>query len=180
MKFDYNKLVQKVDSYLRRKRSESRAWQVLLPERLFSPELWLWTPRGVATGAAWGTCWAIAPVPMQMVFAVLSCMRTRSNVPMSVLACCISFPGYQVIAWPLQWYVGALLLRPLGIGSGINMELMTNAAEAAMQGWSAMMEVFNHVNLFMVCVELLLGCLITCTFMWLCTYSLVMLLMRRR
>jgi hypothetical protein len=76
--------------------------------------------------------------------------------------------------------VGALLLRPLGMGSGINMELMSNAAEAAMQGWSAMMEAFNHVNLFMVCVELLLGCLITCTFMWLCTYSLVMLLMRRR
>ena len=180
MKFDYNKLVQKVDDYLRRTRSGSRVWRFLLPERLFTPELWLWTPRSVATGAAWGTSWAIAPVAMQMVFAVLCCIRTRSNVPMSVLACCISFPGYQVIAWPLQWYVGALLLRPLGIGSGISMELMTQAAEAALHGWSAMMGVLNHVNLLMVCVELLLGCLATCAAMWVCTYSLAMLFMRKR
>lgn len=180
MKFDYNKLVQKVDTYLRNKRAASRAWAILLPERLFTPELWLWEPRSIATGAAWGASWAFAPVVLQMVFAVLCCIRTRSNIPISVLACCISFPGYQVIVWPLQWYVGALLLRPLGIGSGISMELMTQAAEAALQGWSAIMEILSHVNLLMVCVELLLGCLITCTFIWVCTYSLVMLLLRKR
>ena len=96
MKFDYNKLVQKVDSYLRRKRSESRAWQVLLPERLFSPELWLWTPRGVATGAAWGTCWAIAPVPLQMVFAVLSCIERYPVVHIFYSSAGNGFPHHSV------------------------------------------------------------------------------------
>ena len=64
MSFDYNKVVQKVDAYLRRKRAGSRVWSLMLPERLFTPELWLWEPRSVARGAAWGTSWAIAPVPL--------------------------------------------------------------------------------------------------------------------
>lgn len=180
MNFDYNKLVQKVDTYLRNKRAGSRAWKIMLPERLFTPALWLWESRSVAIGAAWGTSWAIAPVPLQMVFAVLSSIRTRGNIPMSVLACCISFPGYQVIAWPLQWYVGALLMGALGLGSSIDIELIHQAAEAALQGWDAVMQVLSHVSLLTVCTELMLGCLITCMLMWLCTYSLVVLFWRMK
>ena len=180
MSFDYNKLVQKVDTYLRRKRAGSRAWKVMLPERLFTPELWLWEARSVAKGAAWGTSWAIAPVPMQMVFAVLCSIRTRGNIPMAVLSCCISFPGYQVFAWPLQWYVGALLLGSMGLGSGIDMEVVRNAATAATQGWGQVMHALQDVNLWMIGVELLIGCLITCALMAACTYSLVMLLWRRK
>ena len=81
MKFDYNKLVQKVDAYLRKKRAASRLWAVMLPESLFRPELWLWEKSSVARGAAWGTSWALAPVPMQTIFAVLSSIRTRGNIP---------------------------------------------------------------------------------------------------
>ena len=58
MKFSYNQLVTKVDTYLRGKRSGSRLWNALLPEKLFNPTLWLWEPQGVATGAAWGVFWA--------------------------------------------------------------------------------------------------------------------------
>ncbi|MBR6576265.1 MAG: DUF2062 domain-containing protein [Akkermansia sp.] len=180
MSFDYNKVVQKVDAYLRRKRAGSRVWSLMLPERLFTPELWLWEPRSVARGAAWGTSWAIAPVPLQMVFTVLCSIWTRGNVPMSVLACCISFPGYQVFAWPLQWYVGAIVLSSIGLGSGIDMELIRSAAAAATQGWSAVMHVLQGVSLLMIGVELLLGCLVTCTLMGVCTYSLVMLLWRKK
>ena len=34
MKFNYNQLVTKVDTYLRGKRSTSRLWNTLLPEKL--------------------------------------------------------------------------------------------------------------------------------------------------
>ena len=37
MKFNYNKLVQKVDAYLRKKRAGSRIWAIMLPESLFRP-----------------------------------------------------------------------------------------------------------------------------------------------
>jgi uncharacterized protein (DUF2062 family) len=131
MKFNYNKLVQKVDAYLRKKRAGSRIWAIMLPESLFRPELWLWEKHSVARGAAWGTSWALAPVPMQTIFAVLSSIRTRGNIPMSVLSCCISFPGYQLVAWPLQWYAGAVVLGWLGLSSGVDMELIRSCASAA-------------------------------------------------
>lgn len=180
MNFDYNSLVQKVDAYLRRKRTGSRLWTLLLPASLFTPDLWLWEPRRVARGAAWGTSWALAPVPMQILLAVLCSMRTRSNIPVTVLSCCISFPGYQVIAWPLQWYVGAMLLDSMGMGSGIDMELIRQAAYAAADGWNAVMEVLKHVHLLTICIELLVGCLVTCALMAACTYSLVLLLWRHK
>lgn len=180
MKLDYNKLVQKVDDYLRRKRAGSRAWAVMLPERLFTPELWLWEPRSIAIGAAWGTSWAIAPVPMQMVFVILCCMATRSNIPIAVLSCCISFPGYQVFAWPLQWYVGTLLLGAFGLSSGISIEFMRQTAEAALQGWNELLSILQQVNLLVVCIELLTGCLITCALMWIVTYGLARLILRKR
>ena len=163
MNFSYNNLVQKVDVYLRRKRDTSRLWRILLPEQLFSPALWLWEPRGVATGSAWGVCWALAPVPMQTIFAVLSAMWTRGNIPMSVVSCWISIPGYQIIVWPLQWYVGALLLGSLSMSSGVDMQLMREAAAAAPDGIAAVLSVLGRVNLWLLCLELLLGCLVTCT-----------------
>lgn len=179
MSFEYNKLVQKVDTYLRSKREKSRLWRILLPEQLFTPALWLWEARSVAIGAAWGTSWAIAPVPMQTVFAVLCSMRTRGNIPMSVLGCCISFPGYQIILWPLQWYAGAVMLNSIGLGSGIGIDLITQAAEATMQGWQETLAILSQVKLLTVCVELLLGCLVTCALLWVLTYSLIVLLWRR-
>lgn len=181
MKFDYNKLVQKVDAYLRRKRAGSRLWAAMLPESLFRPELWLWEKHSVARGAAWGTSWALAPVPMQTVFAVLCSMHTRGNIPMSVLSCCISFPGYQLVAWPLQWYAGATILGWTGITSGMDMELMHRCAEAAVsQGWGAALQTLGQINLSLLCLELIVGCAVTCAAIGAFSYSIVMLLWRRR
>ncbi len=179
MKFSYNGLVRKVDDYIRRKRDTSKLWRVLLPEKLFAPELWLWEPRSVATGSAWGVSWALAPVPMQTIFAVLSSIWSRGNIPMSVLTCWISFPGYQVILWPLQWWVGAWVLGCFGIGSGVNMELIRNAAEAAPQGLTAMLSVFGEVNWVLLCTELLLGCLVTCAALGVAMYGLIRMLWRQ-
>lgn len=176
MKFSYNGLVRKVDDYLRKKRSTSRLWSTLLPEKLFSPALWLWEPRSVATGSAWGVAWALAPVPLQTIFAVLSSVWTRGNIPMAVLTCWISFPGYQVFIWPLQWWVGAWFLSALGISSGVDMELIRSAAQAAPQGFSAVLSVFGQVNLPVLCLELLLGCLVTCAALGSAVYCLIRML----
>lgn len=180
MKFDYNGLVYKVDNYLRKKRQQSRIWAAALPEKLFSPSLWELEPRSVAMGAAWGTSWALAPVPMQTIFAVLSSIWTRGNIPVSVLSCCISFPGYQIVAWPLQWYVGAVVMSGLSMGSGVNMELMKEAAAAMPQGADAVLAVFSNVNLLIFSIEFLLGCLITCTMLGAGVYGLIRLLWRQK
>ncbi len=180
MKFEYNKLVHKVDTYLRRKRSVSKLWACMLPEKLFTPELWVWEPRSVAVGAAWGASWAIAPVPLQTIFTVLCSVWTRGNVPVSVLACCISFPGYQVIAWPLQWYAGAWLLRQVGISSGVTLELMRDAALAATQGWDAAANILSNANILILSIEFLLGCAMTCAAMWVAAYCIVCLVWGRK
>ncbi len=178
MKFSYNQLVTKVDTYLRRKRNSSRLWRTMLPEKLFNPALWLWEPQGVATGSGWGIFWAFAPVPMQTIFAVLCSMATRGNIPLSVLTCWISFPGYQVILWPLQWWVGALVLGSISLRSGVDADLIRAAAAAAPQGLSAILDVLGHVNLWILCAELLFGCIITSAAAGLSVYGLIRLLWR--
>lgn len=179
MKFSYNNLVQKVDAYLRGRRATSRLWRVMLPEQLFTPGLWLWEPRGVATGSAWGVAWALAPVPMQTIFAVLSSIWTRGNIPMAVLTCWISIPGYQVIVWPLQWYVGALILGSLSLGSGVDMQLIRDAAAAAPMGPEAVFDILGRVNLWLLGAELLLGCLVTCALLGGLVYGCIRLLWRK-
>lgn len=178
MKFSYNALVQKVDAYLRKKRSTSRLWSALLPERLFAPALWLWEPRGVAIGSAWGVSWALAPVPLQTIFAILCSIGTRGNIPMSVLTCWISFPGYQVIVWPLQWWVGAWFLGNVGLSSGVDMELIRRAATAAPDGFAAIMGVLGQISLPILCAELLFGCLVTCVLLGAVVYAAIRLLWR--
>lgn len=180
MKFNYNSLVTRVDSYLREKRSKSRLWEILLPRQLFTPELWLWEPRGVAIGSGWGVFWALAPVPMQTIFAVISSAANRGNVPMSVLTCWISVPGYQIILWPLQWWVGAIILNSMSCGSGVDMELIRTAAATAPQGVSAVLEVLGRINLWALGAELLLGCLITCTAAGVLVYGLIRMLWRTK
>lgn len=179
MKFSYNGLVRKVDDYLRKKRSTSRLWSALLPEKLFTPALWLWEPRSVAIGSAWGVSWALAPVPMQTIFAVLSSVWTRGNIPMSVLSCWISFPGYQVFLWPLQWWVGAKLLSALNHHSGVDMELIRAAAQVAPQGIAAVLGVFGQINMPLLCLELLVGCLVTSAVLGGMVYGLIRLLWRK-
>ena len=112
--------------------------------------------------------------------SVLCSVWTRGNVPVSVLACCISFPGYQVIAWPLQWYAGAWLLRQVGISSGVTLELMRDAALAATQGWDAATNILSNANILILSIEFLLGCAITCAAMWVAAYCIVCLVWGRK
>lgn len=169
----YNKLVIKVESYLTERR-EAGKWERHLPERIFDPHLWLWEKRSLRIGAAWGACMALAPLPLQSFFAALCCIWSRGNVPVGILACWISVPGYQIIAWPLQWALGAWMIGLVcGFDSGASVDLVQKAAKAAPDGMDAIFSVLSGVNIELFCGEFLLGCLLSCALIWLLFYLLV-------
>ncbi len=175
----YNALVIKVETYLTERRAAGK-WERHLPERIFDPHLWLWENRSLRIGAAWGACMALAPLPLQSFFAALCCIWSRGNVPVGILACWISIPGYQIIAWPLQWALGAWSCGMFfGFDSGASIDLVTNAAKAAPAGSDAMLAVLNKVNIELFLGEFVLGCVLSCAMVWLFFYALVGLIVSR-
>lgn len=157
----YNKLVTRADAYLRARRAAGK-WESKLPARIFDVHFWLWEQDSIARGAAWGAALAVAPLPMQSFFALMACLWKRGNIPVGMLACWVSFPGYQVFAWPLQWALGAYLMRAgLGCDSGADWALIERAAHASSESWPAALACFAGVNPVMLALELLLGCLLS-------------------
>ena len=178
MKFSYNALVRKADAYLRAQRDSSRILSAILPERLFDEHLWLWERRSVAVGLGWGVAWAIAPVPLQTIFAALCSLWRRGNIPVAVAACWVSFPGYQVFAWPLQWWVGSTILNALGIGSRTTFETIRDAVVLLAEGWDAVLPTLEGIELPLLAAELLLGCAVTCAGAGFAAYLLTLLIWR--
>lgn len=163
MKFSYSAFVERTDKYLKQKREQSRLWRALLPAGIFSPELWLRNPKAISIGAALGVFWALAPVPMQSLFALLSALRFHANIPIAFASCWISFPGYQLILWPLQWWVGHEILTSMHCGSGLSAETVKKAAHLAMDGQTEAIYPLLGAELPLATAELLLGCLVTCS-----------------
>lgn len=180
MPLSYNALVRKADAYLREQRDSNRFLRAILPLRLFDEHLWLWERRSVAVGLGWGVAWAIAPVPLQTIFAALCSLWRRGNIPVSVAAGWISFPGYQVFAWPLQWWVGATILSALGTGSHTTWEKIHDAAVLLAEGWDAALPALEGIDLPLLAVELLLGCAVTCVAAGFAAYLLTLLIWRPR
>ncbi len=174
----YNALVDKVDAYIRDQRARDTLMGRLLPASVFSPELWRWERHGVATGAAWGVMMAFAPLPMQTLFAALACIWRRANLPIGIASCWVSIPGYQLIIWPLQWWVGALLLQPLGCGSGVSFERIAEAVQHYQEGWEAVVAPLRDISVPLMAVELLVGCLLTCALLGLAIKGLILLIWR--
>ncbi len=178
MAFSYNKLVDKVDTYLRDQRKKDTLLGRLLPESVFSPELWRWERRGIATGSAWGVAMGFTPLPMQTLFAALACIWRRGNLPFGILTCWVSIPGYQIIAWPLQWWVGALLFRILSIDSGASISVIAESAHHALDGWEAITAPLQEISIPLLLAEFLFGCLVTCTLLGLAAKSFILLIWR--
>ncbi len=175
----YNKLVIKVETYLTERRNAGK-WERHLPERIFDPHLWLWEKRSLRVGAAWGACMALAPLPLQSFFAALCCIWSRGNVPVGILACWISVPGYQIIAWPLQWVLGAwVCVLLLGMDSGASIDLVAQTAKAAPEGLDAMLHLLGGINIELFCAEFVIGCILSCALIWLFFYILVGLIVSR-
>ncbi len=176
----YNALVDKVDAWIHDQRARDTLLGRLLPRSVFSPELWHWSRRGVAEGAAWGVSMAFAPLPMQTLFAALCCVWRRANLPIGIASCWVSIPGYQILVWPIQWWVGALLFRALGWGSGASFTLIGQAAQEADKGWEAVLAPFREISLGLLAAEFLFGCLVTCTLLWLLIKSAILLIWREK
>ncbi len=178
MKFSYNTLVDRVDAAIREQRQRRTLMGRLLPRRVFAPALWRRERDSVATGVAWGVVCALAPLPMQSLFAILACIWRRGNIPMGFLACWLSIPGYQLIAWPLQWWVGAELLRVVDLSSGASFALIGEAVGHVAEGYRAMLAPLRQISLPLLAAEFLLGCAITCALAGMLARSLVLLCWR--
>ena len=172
MNISYSGIIDKADAFLRRKRSQSRLWRILLPERIFEPALWLWQPRSVSAAAAWGVFWAFAPVPMQSIFAILCAMWHRANIPIALAVCWISFPGYQLIIWPAQWWLGHALLTPFGLESAFSLHMAKDTVQAILNGPLSSACADLGAQLPGIAAELLLSCLGSCTAAALLVYAL--------
>ncbi len=180
MKFSYNKLVGRVDTAIREQRRQRTLLGRLLPARVFAPALWQWEREAVATGVGWGVVCALAPLPLQSLFAIFACIWRRGNIPLGYLACWLSFPGYQVIAWPLQWWVGAAIMRSVNLGSGASIRLIGEAMGHFAQGYEAVLAPLHAISLPLLAVEFLLGCAITCAVAGMLARHLVLLCWKQR
>ena len=92
MKLRYLRLVRKAYRYLRHPEIRSRPWLVTLTKPLFSKNLWKPCRATVAGGLSIGLFCAMLPIPFQMLFAALGCMRNSSNIPIAMAACWITNP----------------------------------------------------------------------------------------
>ncbi len=180
MKFSYNALVDRVDAALREQWRRRTFLGRMLPRRVFARSLWRWEREGVATGVCWGAICALAPLPLQSLFAIAACVWRRGNIPMGYLACWLSVPGYQIIAWPLQWWVGAELLRVLNLGSGASFALIGQAMQNFNHGYEAVLTPLRSISMPLLAAEFLLGCAITCTLAGMLARALVLLCWRAK
>lgn len=179
MLWNYHSLMRKVRYYLLTEKRKKSFVGRFLSDHIFDKHLWVWEERGIATGAAWGAAWAIAPVPLQTLFAVASCVWKRGNIPVGVLMCWLSFPGYQVFVWPIQWWIGSKLLFGFGC-SGADFQMIVQCARkiplALEQGcWSVFLEPLSAVHVGWLLIELLLGMAVSCVAIGVFFYALVRL-----
>ncbi len=175
----YNALVRRAHAYLTERREQGK-WERYLPARVFDPSLWLWEQRSVARGAGWGGALAITPIPLQSLAAAFFCLWVRGNVPVGMLSCWISFPGYQIIAWPLQWALGAAVLSLIGVdASGMSWSRLSTVAEQWHRGWEAMLVGFQDLSVRLFLIEFFLGCVLSAACLGGLLYGIVRMLPRR-
>ncbi len=178
-RYTYNALVRRAHAYLvlRRRRG---TWERHLPTRIFDPQLWLWERRSIARGVGWGSALAITPIPLQSLSAAFMCLWVRGNVPMAMLSCWISFPGYQIVAWPLQWALGAFLLSCVGVsGSGMTLGHLSEIVQQWHLGWEGMLAGVVGLSFPLFVFEFLLGCLVSALVLGFLSYYTVIFLPRR-
>ncbi len=178
-RYTYNALVRRAHAYLVLRRRRGK-WERHLPARIFDPQLWLWERRSIARGVGWGSALAITPIPLQSLSAIFMCLWVRGNVPMAMLSCWISFPGYQIVAWPLQWALGAFILTSFGMdGSGMTLGHISEIVQMWYLGWEGMLARVEGVSFSVFFVEFLLGCAVSALSLGFLSYFIVLLLPKR-
>ena len=83
----------------------------VLGERLFSPELWKLTQRGLAGGLALGLFIGFTPtMGVQIVLAGLAAYFVRVNVPVAIAASLVTNPFTAAVIYPLEFQLGVWLI----------------------------------------------------------------------
>jgi uncharacterized protein (DUF2062 family) len=77
---------------------------------LHQPSLWHLNRHSASRGVAAGMFWSFIPIPGQTLFAVLTAIKSRGNVALSVLTPWI-FPFILSPLFYLEYYLGCLILH---------------------------------------------------------------------
>ena len=92
MKRKYLRLVRRAYRYLRHPHIRKRPWLMALVKPLYDRELWHPCRYTVAGGLSVGLFFAMLPIPFQMLFSAIACMRAKVNVPIAMGICWVSNP----------------------------------------------------------------------------------------
>lgn len=106
MKRRYLWLVRRAYRALRHPRLRHRDWWQAMTHALFERTLWMPCRDTVATGLMIGIFFMLIPVPMQMMFAGVTAMRLKANVPVAMAACWLSNPLTNVPLFLGQLWLG--------------------------------------------------------------------------
>lgn len=168
----YRELVAKVRLYFKREQSKKTFLSRFIPAALFKPDFWRWEQDTVATGMGWGMFFAIAPVPMQSLFAASFCVWRRGNIPIAVLAAWLSPPGSLFVIMPLQWYFGFWIQSLLGMStSGLTYATVKTAMQTG--HWRTLWQLVEGMNAWLLIQEFLLGTILSCSILGLFVYALI-------
>ncbi len=106
MKRRYLWIVRRAYRALRHPRLRHRDWWQALTHTLFERHLWMPCRDTVATGLTIGMFFMLIPVPMQMIFAGVTAMRFKANVPVAMAVCWLSNPLTNVPLFLAQLLIG--------------------------------------------------------------------------
>jgi uncharacterized protein (DUF2062 family) len=115
MKRRYLWLVRRAYRALRHPRLRHRDWWQALTQALFERHLWMPCRDTVATGLTIGVFFALVPLPIQMIFAGITAMRLKSNVPIAMAACWISNPVTNIPLFLAQLWFGNRIAEFFGL-----------------------------------------------------------------
>lgn len=97
----------------------------ILGERLFDPELWKPTRRGLAGGLALGLFIGFTPtMGVQIILAGVAAYLLRVNVPVAIAASLVTNPFTAAVVYPLEYQLGVWLI---GVPDSAELEGMTLA-----------------------------------------------------
>ena len=78
---------------------------------LHDPDIWHLTRRSSAGGVTIGLFWAIMPLPMQTIFAAITAIIMRVNLPLSVIFVWVTNPITAAPIYYLAYKLGSVLLN---------------------------------------------------------------------
>lgn len=115
MKRKYLWMVRRAYRALRHPRLRHREWWQKLTRPLMQRELWKPCRDTVATGMAIGLFFGMLPMLPQSLFAAITAMKFRVNVPFAVAATWLSNPLTNVPIWAAQLWLGNRLQEWLSL-----------------------------------------------------------------